>query len=291
MKIFDFFKNKNKDYQQAQQEWTLKKSSIIEQATKLSVDELHNYMRLLETSYNCVSAAEIYFEVIAPLCPIREDVAHSLLRIAMRPLFYLDIVELEHILPKIEYLGGNTPTFLKWLSNNHYMVSLVLEELQICGLLGFFDYDNIKDVVLLMPPDKDLTDFFEKPPNIDIKEFPSFDDFKNYFYSLFREYDISKDEIDRLILEENYESYYYSCVTKSVRTRFTREHDFCYRVTKIKGGKFQVSLQKSVRENPKSHSLSWNAMQDYIYIADTIEHAEKIGNEALCKLTGTNNYS
>ena len=285
MKILDFFKNKSKkDYQQAQQEWQLEKSVIIEQVAYLSVDELHNRIRLLKVSYNCVSAAEDYFEVIAPICLIREDIAHSLLRMAMRPVFYLGIVKLDAMLIEIEYLTRDNPPFLKWLSDNHDMVAFILAELQICGLLGFFDYDNIKDVVILKPPNKDVTDFFEETSCLNIKEFPSFEDFVNYFYTLFHEYKILRDEIDRLILEENYEKNYFDCKTKPVKTKYTHKHDYCYKITKIKGGKFQVSVLKSVRENPKSYSLRWNTLPNYIYVADTIEHAEIIGNELLRKL-------
>jgi len=286
MKIFDLFKSKNKTQQQAQQDWTLKMASIIPQGQvmELSVDEIHNRVRLAEISYNCITAAEGYFEIIAPICPIREDVAHSLLRIAMRPLFYLGIVRLGAMLEEIKHLTRNNQTFLKWLSDNHGMVELIIAELRICGLLGFFDYDNVKDIVVLKPPDKNVTDFFEETPDMSAEEFPSFCDFKNYFYSLFSGYVISQDEIDRLILEEAYEKDYYGCMTKPIRTRYTHKHDYRYEITKLKGGMFQVCVQKSVRENPKSYSLLWNALPGYIYIADTIECAEEIGSEALRKL-------
>jgi len=235
-------------------------------------------------SYNCASAAESYFEIISPICPIREDIAHSLLRIAMRPLFYLCIDKFEAILTEMKHLTRNNPTFLKWLSDNHDMVTLILAELRICGLLGFFDYDNVKDVVILKPYVKEVSCPFEETHNIDIKDFSTYNDFKNFFYSLFNGYEISHDEIDRIILEEDYEKKYYGCIIESVKTRYTANHDYRYKIIKLKGGKFQVCVQKSVRESPESYTLLWNDLHGHIHITDTVESAEEIGNEALRKL-------
>ena len=71
--MFNLFKSKKKIQQQAHKMWALKMSSIVpqEQALELSAEEIYNRVRLAETSQNCMSASEEYFEIIAPICPVR----------------------------------------------------------------------------------------------------------------------------------------------------------------------------------------------------------------------------
>jgi len=212
MKIFEFF-NKNKIHQPTQQEWILQMSSIVplNQAMILSGDEIYNRVRLAKVSCNCETAAEGYFEIIAPICPIREDVAHSLLRIAMRMVFYLGVCKLDAMLTEIEYLTRNHPLFLKWLHNNMNMVALIMIELETCCIFYDLRFDIEKNAVILDHKRREeMKDVFSEVQDRDIfKEFLSFEDFKTYFYSLFAEYQISQDELNRLILEEDYKDNYF----------------------------------------------------------------------------------
>lgn len=53
------------------------------------------YFKILKVrvSQNCIGAAEDYFSMIAPLCLYNSSIALTLLRLAIRPLFYLGITE------------------------------------------------------------------------------------------------------------------------------------------------------------------------------------------------------
>jgi len=248
---------------------------------KLSADELYDKVRLAQVSQNCLAAAEDYFKIIVPLCPVREDAAHSLLRIAMRPLYYMGVCKFAEILTEIEYLGRNNPSFLKWISDNKDMSALVLTELQICGRIHLFDYDNVRDIVILKPFD---TTWLDEEKGI-YKELASFDDFKIYFCSLFVGYEILPEEIDRIILEEGYEKRYYDCITAPVRTRYSPNWEYRYEVTKRKGGLFQISVQRRVDD---IYYQGWEKLtNDYVHITDTCERAEEIGDELLRNLSGT----
>ncbi|MCL2360116.1 MAG: hypothetical protein FWC74_10275 [Candidatus Bathyarchaeota archaeon] len=181
-----------------------------------SNEKTYHRVRLAPVSGNCEFAAADYFRLIAPLCPAKEDIAHSLLRLAMRPVFYLPIADFENLLEIIMYINKDRPSFLKWLNENRDMIDLIFKELTIC--LFFYDlrYDDEKKIVILdHKVDEEMAYLFVEIPDRNIyKEFLSFDDFKEYYHSFFNAYGIGKEEIDRLILEEGYEVNFFSNMTK-----------------------------------------------------------------------------
>ena len=213
MKILDLFKSKNKIHQQTQREWGLKMSSIIpqEQVAKLSVDDMHNRVRSAEVSQNCATAAEDYFEIIAPICPDREDAAHSLMRIAMRTVFYLGVTDYSGIIANVKAINQHRPHFLEWVSANGKMVETIIKELTICCFFYDLKFDIEKNVVILNHKRSEIMRnvFYEVSDRDIFNEFLSFDNFKAFFYSMFDGIQISQDELDRLILEEDYKVKYF----------------------------------------------------------------------------------
>jgi len=214
MKIFDIFKSKEQIYQEGRQKWASKMATVVPQelAMELSIDEIHNRVRLATVSQNCMNATEDYFEIIAPLCPIRGDIAHSLLRIAIRPLYYMWI-DYSTILSEVERINKDKPAFLCWLNDNKDMLKTIVNELDICCEFYALTHDHEKNIVIL---NQDCDAVTATDGTIVLparygksKEFSSFDDYKAYFYSSFSEYNISQDELDRLMLEEGYKDKYF----------------------------------------------------------------------------------
>ena len=68
--MFNLFKSKKKIQQHTHKMWALKMSSIVpqEQVLELSAEEIYNRVRLAETSQNCISASEGYFETSETAC-------------------------------------------------------------------------------------------------------------------------------------------------------------------------------------------------------------------------------
>ena len=161
-----------------------------------------------------MSASEEYFEIIAPICPVREDIAHSLLRITIRPIFYLGITSSMNMLLTIYDLSKDKNVFTKWINENTNIVNTIVKELTICCFFYDLKYDKDKNIVILDHKRKDnIIPVFVEIPDRDIyNAFRSFNEFKQYFYSLFSEYTIEQDELDRLILEENYEEEYFRLI-------------------------------------------------------------------------------
>jgi len=213
VKLFNFLKRKEKYKQQPLEQWELRMPSIIpqEQVMELSGDEIYNRVRLAKVSYNCESAADDYFAIIAPVCPVREDVAHSLLRIAMRMIFYLGVTSNKYMFLNIEAINSNRPTFLEWVSANNKIVETIVKELTICCIFYDLKFDIEKNVVILdHKRTEEMKNVFHEMQDREIyKEFQSFEEFKAFFYSLFAEHQISQDELDRLILEEDYKEKYF----------------------------------------------------------------------------------
>ncbi|MCL2360115.1 MAG: hypothetical protein FWC74_10270 [Candidatus Bathyarchaeota archaeon] len=176
-----------------------------------SNEKTYHRVRLTPVSGNCSCAAADYFRLIAPLCPVKEDIAHSLLRLAMRPIFYMDVVDTENMFAYIEYVNRNRPPFLKWLNENRDMVDLIFKELTICLFFYALRYDEEKKIVVLdHKVDETMAYAFVEIQDRNIyKEFLSFSDFKEYYHSFFNEYGIAKSEIDRLILEQDYEKRFF----------------------------------------------------------------------------------
>lgn len=189
-----------------------KRRREIRVARKMTGDELYNFVRTIAVSYDCECAAEQYFEILRQLHPFDENNAHSLLRIAIRPIFYLGVKK-GSIMHYVLGLNKHKESILlEWLEKHEGLITLVHNELAICCLLYELEYDKNKNSVILNHKiTKEMADVFVEIPDREIfKEFQSFEDFKLFFYSLFQGYDVSQKELDRLILEEDYQNLYFN---------------------------------------------------------------------------------
>lgn len=63
---------------------------------KLSGEEIITTVDQFLPSYNCEGAAIGYFSIISHICYFRSDLEKPLMRIAIRPLYYLGIVDPEN---------------------------------------------------------------------------------------------------------------------------------------------------------------------------------------------------
>ena len=254
---------------------------------KFSAEELHHKVLTALVNQNCVSAAEDYFQMIAPLCPVRDDIAHSLLRIAIRPVFYMGIADVDSALDVIKGINKERHSFIHWLSQNTDILALVIKELTICCLFYTpFEYDIVKDVVVFNHQiDESMVDVFVEVPDRDIyEEFSTFDEFRIYFFSLFCEYNISQEELARLLQEENCEQNFNDCKSRPVKTTYSQCRKYRYEITKRKGGAYQVFMQKLIPADDYS-SQYWTDMPHYVHITDSVERAEEVGDEELRNLS------
>ena len=179
----------------------------------ISSDAVYQKIRNVDVSLTCESAAIDYFKIIAPICMAREDVAHSLLRLAIRPIFYLGLCTADDILSNISIFISDS-YFCEWLYKNKQMVQMIVIELCVCCLFydGFTFNEKRGVVVFSHSIDSTMNDIFVAVPDRNIyKEFVSFNEFCIYFRSLFAEYGVPQIELDRLILEEEYEKQYLAC--------------------------------------------------------------------------------
>ena len=162
---------------------------------KIINEFLYQKMLKMKPSQNCEYAGILYCEAIAKICPKRPAVAPSILRVAIRPIFYLGYSDPDEILLWLEYKLDNTKTikdFLSWLKNEKTLLETCLEELKIC--CDFYDlkYSEVTNSVIL----KD--DYGKKT------EFKSFKEFRTFYENQFEHLNILTEEIERIIGEEGY---------------------------------------------------------------------------------------
>ncbi|MCL2386409.1 MAG: hypothetical protein FWC89_02560 [Defluviitaleaceae bacterium] len=197
-----FKKTRQEEFETARE----KRQEELKAAREMTDDELYNFMHTVTVSYNCESAARQYLEIISQLWPVSENIIHSILRIAMRPIFYLGVLTADDMIDVELSFNIKRSNFTEWLANQHDLVELIEIELVICCILYDLKYDNEKNqAVLDHKIQEDMAFIFTKIQDREIyMEFQSFDEFKLFFYSLFEDYPISQNELDRLILEEEY---------------------------------------------------------------------------------------
>ena len=185
-----------------------------EQILSLSSNELYDLVRLSPVSQNCLYAVDDYFEIISQICPVREDVAHSILRTGIRPMFYLGITSYEQTLSYIKETNPSRSVFLGWLAVNSKMVKTIVIELTVCCFFYNLSYSQEKSIVILNNKvDEHMESVFVEIPNKEIhEEFRSFSEFLQFFRSFCKGYGITSNEIDRLILEEEFEKNYFSAM-------------------------------------------------------------------------------
>jgi len=189
---------------------------LSEDVSEMTSEDIYNAIRLAKVSQNAAYASSDYFEKIAPLCNEYPDIAHSLMRVAIRPLFYCGLSSEKDILDAIGGINRENSAFLAWLEKNECMVAMVVKELTVCCFLYDLKYDKMKkQVVLEHRISKRKADVFVEIADKNIFEaFSSYEEFRAYVRSLYCEYDLNEDEIDRMMLEEDYEKKYFSKLSK-----------------------------------------------------------------------------
>lgn len=115
---------------------------------------------------------------------------HSVLRLIIRPLFYIGFETVNDVLEFIKDEADNVkhPVELyDYAEQNSEMISAIINELKFC--CGFYDisYSPAANAAACN--------------NI---KFCSLDDFKSYFVSCCKEHNIDENEIPRIFLEENF---------------------------------------------------------------------------------------
>lgn len=156
---------------------------------------LYKEIARLIPSQNCEYAGILYCEIIAKIYHKRPDIVHSILRVAVRPIFYLGYSDSDTIILWLEYKLDKTKIiqkFLAWLRKEENLLKTCLEELKICSDFYDLKYSELNNLVI-------LKDDYGK-----ITEFKFFQDFKNFYVSKFDYLKISEEEIERIMEEEKY---------------------------------------------------------------------------------------
>jgi hypothetical protein len=177
-------------------------------------EEKESYMKVRNTriSQNALYATGDYFRVISPLCPKFPNIAHSLLRIAVRPLSYLGCWEPKEMYSAIETFVKEDVEFLAWLKENMRLLELCVEELAITYILSGLRYvPLLKQVQINFVRDEEIAGIIPYY-NILTKDFYkintrfySFQEFRIYASTFFERLNISQEEIDRILSEEEFE--------------------------------------------------------------------------------------
>lgn len=181
------------------------------------------YLKVYNTqiSYNAWYAAEGYFEIISPLCPKYPNIAHSLLRIAVRPLTCLGYWEQEEMYYAIETLMQVDTKFLSWLKEHIELIGVCSKELAITYILSDIRYaplfnqvqlDFVRDeeIAVLIP----YYDIITKDLNNINMEFSSYQEFRIFAAAFFERLNISQEEIDLILFEEKFEKEFESVSIK-----------------------------------------------------------------------------
>lgn len=60
--------------------------------------DIYHYVANLELSQNCITAGNLLLGVISSICYLRPSLNHLLIRIALRPLFYVGVEDIKELL-------------------------------------------------------------------------------------------------------------------------------------------------------------------------------------------------
>ena len=104
----------------------------------------YNRVRMAQVNQNCESAAIDYFNLIAQLCYTRTNIMHSLMRIAIRPIFYLGITDVENVIMYIKHINTGKADFLQWLETYTDDIENIVRELTICCFFYDMTYREVE---------------------------------------------------------------------------------------------------------------------------------------------------
>jgi hypothetical protein len=184
-----------------------------------------------KVSQSCQSAFEDYCLLVIPICPQRPNIARSLLRVAIRPLFYLGYCESQIVIEILksreiaglfdrENMNSIYTEFLIWMTEHSDLIDLCVKDLKLCCFLYDLYYDEVKNKVILNHKlKKDMETVFFGVADIEIyKEFSVFEEFKIFFLHLFHENGLvlNDEERNRIITEERIEKEYFSKIRENM---------------------------------------------------------------------------
>jgi hypothetical protein len=181
---------------------------------KVLEEEKVMYMKVRNTqvSQNALFAAEDYLKVISPLCPKYANIAHSLLRIAVRPLSYMGCSESPEMYSAIATMVKDNSEFIAWLNEHVDLLELCAKELVITYILSELRYfPSLNQVQLNFVRDEEvagITPYYDVItkylPKISMS-FSDFQEFRIFASTFFEKLNISQEEIDLILSEENFE--------------------------------------------------------------------------------------
>lgn len=130
---------------------------------------------------------------------------HSVLRLLIRPLFYIDLETVNDVLEFIQNRADSISRpfeLCSYMEQNSEMISAVINELEFCCNFYDISYSAAANAVIC----NDIN-------------FRSLDDFKGYFVSCCREHNIDENEIPRIFVEENFAEHFNKIISTTSKER------------------------------------------------------------------------
>ena len=186
-------------------------------------EEKEIYMKVwnARVSQNAQYATEDYFKVISPLCPKYSNIAHSLLRIAVRPLYYMGCCEPQEMYSAIATMAKDDAEFIVWLKEHIDLLELCAKELAITYIFSELTYfPSLNQVQLNFVRDEEVAGIIPYYNVItkDLRKinigFSGFQEFRIFASTFFEKLNISQEEIDLILYEENFEKEFELIITK-----------------------------------------------------------------------------
>lgn len=184
----------------------------IDDFKNLSEREIYSNILLYNNSLqtNCENASMDLYIVISNVCYSKNAIIPSLVRIFIRPLYYLGIEKSQDVLNWIKWFLNykNTPNYtatikgsndnaLEWffecLDKNNIFIQESLKELQACN--------ELQDIYFALKKDESKNCFEYTDNTGKMYCFTDFQEFKDFTYKFF-EKRVSKSELEKIIAEE-----------------------------------------------------------------------------------------
>lgn len=150
---------------------------------------IYNKIKNLKVSQTCEIAAKQLFINISPYYTKNKELFHSLIRLSIRPLYYINLNSSTDILNWIEDEFKNSNElnldFINWLNINPELIKLSLKELKLCNKICDLEFIKKYNYIMLITNNK---------------IFNNFNEYKKYFYICFKKLNISKNEIEKIIV-------------------------------------------------------------------------------------------
>lgn len=146
----------------------------------------------LVVSQNCIDAAQDYFDFIELNLSDGKLIDADIVRVAIRPVFYLGILDMKNMINYVNNHIYNCPLAKHFLANNLSLVDKAVKILESCCDYYNIRYDSINNCVLLTRR------------NNESFVFKKFEEFKEVITRDFGKFDLSDKELERIIKEEKF---------------------------------------------------------------------------------------